>query len=238
MQRIKVMIVDKQTYFRDGLHQALSQESDLKLLDCDPSSNLITVIKAESPDVILLDIDYPSLGGVELCREIARHFPSTSVVILTPNAVAEELVEVIKSGAVAYLSKNAGIEELAETVKQASLGQYPANDIFAAIPKAAEEILKNFRDMALMGKAGQVVGAHLTFREIEVLSCIASGNTNKQIAQILQITDQTVKNHVTSILRKLNANDRAHAVAMAIRSGWITGEEDLSRWPGPKAAVR
>ena len=137
MERIKVMIVDKQTYFRDGLHQALSQESDLELLDCDSSSNLITVIETESPDVILLDIGYSSFGGVELCRKIMRRFPSTSVVILTPNPVAEELVEVVKSGAVAYLSNNAIIEELAETIRQASLGQYPANDIFAAIPRAS-----------------------------------------------------------------------------------------------------
>ena len=90
--------------------------------------------------------------------------------MLTPDPTAEELVEVIKSGAVAYLSKNAAIEELAETIRQASRGQYPANDMFAAIPMAAEEVLKNFRDMALMGEAGQVVGAHLTFREIEVLN--------------------------------------------------------------------
>ncbi len=228
MKRIKVMIADRQTYFREGLHQALSQEPDFKLLDCDPAYNLLTVVEAESPDVLLLGIDYSLAGGVQLCREIARHFPSTKVVMLTSNPTNDELVEVIKSGAVAYLSKNITIEELIETIKQASLGEYPANDMFAALPNAVDTVLKNFREMALVEETAPAISTPLTDREIQVLNYIASGNSNKQVGQILQISEQTVKNYVTAILLKLNANDRAHAVALAIRRGWITGEGDLS----------
>jgi len=230
MERIEVTIVDKETFFRSGLCQAL------EVLECDPT-HLMTVIEARSPDVILLDIDYPSLGGLELCRKIARRFPRTSVVILTPNVTAEELVEVIRSGAAAYLSKSATVEELAKAIKQACLGGYPINDIFAATPNAAKQVLKQSRDMVSIGKAAQRGDIPLSLREIQILNCIASGCSNKQIAAILQRSEQTVKNHMSSILRKLDACDRAHAVALAMRSGLIAVEEDLSALPRTKATV-
>ncbi len=236
MERIRVMIVDKQIFFRNGLCQALSGESDLELLDYDPE-NLITAVEDESPDVLLLDIDYPSLRGLRLSRRIVRHFPNTSVVMLSPNPTDEELVEVIKNGAVAYLSKNTTAEELVKTVRQVSRGEHPVDDILAAIPNAIEYVVKQLRDIALIGKAAHAIGTPLTFREMQVISYVASGKTNKEIGQILQISEQTVKSHVSSILRKLNASHRAHAVALAMRNGWIAGKEDLSEWPQAKAGV-
>ena len=237
MERIRVMIVDKQIFFRNGLCQALSGESDLELLDYDPAQNLITAVEDESPDVLLLDIDYPSLRGLRLSRRIVRHFPNTSVVMLSPNPANEELIEVIKSGAVAYLSKNSSVEELVRTIRQVSRGKCPIDDILAAIPNATAYVAKQFRGMAIRGKAAHGVGTPLTFRETQVLSYVAGGKTNKQIGHILQITDQTVKSHISSVLLKLNARHRAHAVALAIRNGWITGEEDLSEQPRPKVHV-
>ena len=237
MQRIRVMIVDKQVFYSKGLAQVLSQEPDLELLNYDTGQNLITVVEDESPDVLLLDIDYPSLRGLRLSRRIVRHFPNTSVVMLSPNPTNEELIEVIKSGAVAYLSKNSSVEELVKTIRQVSCGKCPIDDILAAIPNATAYVAKQFRGMAIMGKAAHGVGTPLTFRETQVLSYVAGGKTNKQIGQILQITDQTVKSHISSVLLKLNARHRAHAVALAIRNGWITGEEDLSEQPRPKVYV-
>lgn len=233
---IKVMIVDKHSFFKAGLRQALSREADLNVLDCEPSRNLATVIEDESPDVLLLDIDYPSLSGLGLSRRIARHFSNTKVVMLTPRPDDEELVKVIESGAVAYSSKNTTVEELVRTIRRAYLGEYPINDIFAVAPQAAEQVLKQFRNMALLqGRTAH--RAPLSVREIQVLTCIARGNSNKQIGCILQISDQTVKNHVSSILRKLAANDRAHAVVLAIQGGWIAAEEGLSEWSLPKDRV-
>ena len=238
MERIRVMIVDKQIFFRNGLCQALSGESDLELLDYDPAQNLITAVEDESPDVLLLDIDYPLLSGLRLSRRVVCHFPNTSVVMLSPNPTDEELIKVIKSGAAAYLSKNSSAEGLVKTIRQVSRGEYPINDILAAIPNATEYVVKQFRDMALMGKAAHGVGTPITLRETQTLSYVAGGKTNKEIGQILQISEQTVKSHISSVLLKLNASHRAHAVALAIRNGWITGEEDLSEQPWPKVHVR
>ncbi len=224
MNGITVLTIDKQAFFRAGVCQALSQQSDFKILDCDPSQESLDLIESNSPDVILLDIDFPTLSGLELSRNIARRHPSTRVVILSPNQDDEELFEVIKTGAVAYLNKNTTTEELVSIIRRACDGEYPINNSLIARPKVAEHVLKQFQDIVSMGKAMETITAPLTHRETQILDYISQGNSNKQIARILGISEQTIKNHVSSILRKLNANDRAHAVALAIRNGWISAE--------------
>ena len=224
MDKIKVMIIDKQAFFRAGVRQLLSQQSDFKILDCDPAQEPLELIEVDSPDVALLDIDFPALSGLELSRKIARRHPNTRVVILSPNHNDEELFEVIKTGAVSYLNKNTTVEELVSIIKRACGGEYPINDSLIARPKVAEHILKRFKDIISMGKTMETITAPVTHRETQILNYIAEGSSNKQIARILEISEQTIKNHVSSILRKLNAYDRAHAVALAIRNGWISAE--------------
>ncbi len=224
MNDITVMIIDKQTYFRAGMCQALSVQSGFKVLESDPTDDPLPSIEANSPDVILLDIDFPTLSGLGLGRKIIRHCPYSKVVMLSPNPNDEELFEVIKSGAVAYLNKNTTTEELVILIRRACQGEYPINDSLISRPKVAEHILKQFRDIVSMGKYMEMVTAPLTKRETQILNYIAEGNSNKQIANILEISEQTIKNHVSSLLRKLNANDRAHAVGLAMRNGLISTE--------------
>jgi len=176
--------------------------------------------------VLLLDIDYPSLSGLKLAQEIALHCPTTKVIILTSNPDDKQLFEIIKAGAVAYLDKSITAEELTKTIRQVSHSEYPINDSVLARPKVAKHVLRQFQSMhSNNGKTMEDIVAPLTSRETQVLNYIADGNSNKQIASILQISEQTAKNHVSNILRKLNANDRAHAVVLAIRYGWISAEE-------------
>ncbi len=223
--KIAVMVIDKQALFRAGVRQALTQQGDLEVLDGDPDENAMTLIENHAPDVVLLDIDYPSLNGLGLGRKIAARYPLTRVVLLSSDPDDQQLFEAIKSGLVAYLNKDCSTEQLIDTIKQAYNGEYPINESLTTQPKIAEHILKQFQSLASMGKALETIAAPLTPREIEILNYIASGNSNKQIANILSISEQTIKNHVSAILRKLNANDRAHAVVMAIRHGWISTEE-------------
>jgi len=226
VEKISVMVIDKQTFFRAGVCQALSEQKDLDLLDCDPNVNPLEIIEASSPAVLLLDIDYPSLSGLDLARKVVQRFPSTRVIILSSSPDDDQLFEVIKTGAAAYLGKDTTTEELVKTIKQVSRGEYPVNDSLVARPKVAEQVLRQFQEIVSMGKAMETITVPLTARETEILRYIADGNSNKQIARILQISEQTIKNHVSAILRKLNANDRAHAVVLAIRHGWISiGEE-------------
>ncbi|GAH96460.1 unnamed protein product, partial [marine sediment metagenome] len=217
--------IDEQAFFRAGVRQALSQQSDFKILDCDPAREPLELIEANLPDVALLGSDLATPSGLELGRKIARLYPNTKVIMLSPNPNDEELFEVIKTAAVACLNKNATAEELVSTIRRAFNGEYPINESLTTRPTVAKHVLKQFQDIASIGKAMEAVAAPLTHRETQILNYIAEGNSNKQIAYILEISEQTIKNHVSSILRKLNANDRAHAVALAMRNGWLLAEE-------------
>ena len=219
MDKIKVMIIDEQAFFRAGVRQTLSDQSDLEILECDPTQDVLQLVEANLPDVALLGSDLASLSGIELGRKIAQHFPNTKVIVLSPDPNDEELFEVIKTAAVACLSKRASAEELASTIRRARSGEYPINESLMTRPKVAKQVLNQFRGMA---RTLEGIAAPLTNRETQILTYVAEGNSNKEIARILAISEQTIKNHVSAILRKLNVNDRAHAVALALRSGWIS----------------
>lgn len=221
---IVVVIIDKQSFFRSGVRQALSEQAGFRVLEATPGEEALDVVEAESPQVVLLDINFPALNGLEMGRKIVRRYPNSKVVMLSPNYNDDELFEVIKTGAVAYLNKNTTTEELVSIIRRACQGEYPINDSLIDRPAVAEYVLKQFRDIVSAGKVMETITAPLTYRESQILNYIAQGNSNKQIAHILEISEQTIKNHVSSILRKLNANDRAHAVALAMRNGWIPAE--------------
>ncbi len=222
MSEVIVAIIDRSEFFKAGVHQGLSEQRDFKLVDCDPGDEPLKFIEAHAVDVVLLDIDFPISKGLELSREISRHYPNTRVVMLSSYFNDEELFETIKTGAAAYIDKRTSTADLISTIKQVSRGQYPINDSIIARPAVAERVLKQFQEMALLGLVKEKVAAPLTNREIQILSYIANGNTNKQVAYVLGISEQTIKNHISAILRKLNANDRAHAVALAIRNQWVS----------------
>lgn len=222
---VSIAIIDKSEFFRAGVRQKLSAQRDFRLIDCYPDKEPLKFIDSHSVDVALLDIDYPISKGLELGREIAKHYPNTRVIILSSHFSDEELFETIKIGAVAYIDKRTTTEELVSTIKRASRGEYPLNDSLYARPAVAERVLRQFQEVALMGLVKEKVAAPLTHREIQILSYIANGSTNKQVAHVLGISEQTIKNHVSAILRKLNANDRAHAVALAIRNQWVSVNE-------------
>ena len=221
MNKIKVMVIDEQAFFRAGVRQTLSQQPDLEIIECDPTQNALELIEANLPDVALLGSDLTSLSGIELGRKIGQYYPNTKVVVLSPDPDDEELFEVIKTAAVACLSKSATADELASIIRRARKGEYPINESLMTRPKVARQVLNQFRGM---GETMEGIAAPLTKRETQILTYVAEGNSNKEIARILEISEQTIKNHVSAILRKLNANDRAHAVALALHSGWISPE--------------
>jgi two-component system response regulator DegU len=226
MDKIKVMVIDEQALFRAGVHQILSQQPDLEILECDPTQNALEHIEANLPDVALLGSDLASLSGIELGRKIAQYYPNTKVIVLSPDPDDEELFEVIKTAAAACLSKRATAEELASTIRRAHRGEYPINESVMTRPRIARSVLNQFSGLT---RTMEGVAAPLTKRETQILTYVAEGNTNKEIAHILSISEQTIKNHVSAILRKLNANDRAHAVALALHGGWIAPEERRRR---------
>ncbi len=221
MDKIKVMIIDEQAFFRAGVRHVLSQQSDFEILDCAPNQDTLGLIEASLPDVALLGSNLAAPSGLELGRKIARYYPNTKVIMISSNPNDEELFEVVKTAIAACLSKNTTGEELAGTIRLASNGECHTNDSLIARPLVARHVLNQFQHMR---RTTEAVVAPLSHRETQILNYIAEGNSNKQIAAILQISEQTIKNHVSAILCKLNANDRAHAVVLAMRHGWISAE--------------
>jgi len=222
MNKIVVMIIDEEAFFRAGVRQVLAEQPDFEVLDCDPTDGTLEMIDNHLPNIALLGSSLGALQGLELGRKIARYYPNTKVIMMSPNPDDEELFEVIKTAAVACLSRNTAAGDLISTIRRASQGEYPINDSLITRPRVAQRVLEQFQDISSMDKAMETVIAPLTRREAQILNYVSKGNTNKQIADILGISEQTIKSHISAILRKLNANDRAHAVALAMRNGWIS----------------
>jgi two-component system response regulator DegU len=230
VDKLKVMVVDGQTFFRAGLQQALSAQPDFQVTECDPYQDPLSTIENNLIDVVLLGAELVNQDGPDLCRKITRLYPNTRVIVMSPNPDDSELFEVMKMAAAAYLGKNSSTADITDTIRRATHGEYPINESLTR-PKVAGNVLKQFQASIIPGAVDPVT-ASLTNRETEILKYIATGNSNKQIAGLLEISEQTIKNHISSILRKLNANDRAHAVVLAIKHGWISVEENAAKAAG------
>jgi two-component system, NarL family, response regulator DegU len=211
------MIIDEQPFFRAGVRQVLACEQDFEIFEANPDDNILKTVETSLPDIVLLGADLASQSGLGLSGKIARNFPTTKVIILSLNADDEEMFNAIRSSAVACLSKKTTSSDLTATIRRASKGEYPINDSIYS-PTVARHVLHEFQDDASLGED---IIVPLTHREKQILTRIAEGNSNKKIAGILEISEQTIKNHVSAILRKLNANDRAHAVVLGLRLGYI-----------------
>ena len=222
MDKISVFIVDRQTLYREGVRQALSANESMSVVgDSAPSGEALTLVEAFAPNVVLVDVDLPLLRGLDLARQITTRCPQTAVIALTSSADDDQLFQAIRSGVVAYLSKEISAEELGSAIKRIREGERPINESLLGRPRVAEQVLRQFQDLSLLGKAMETLATPLTPRETETLKYVAEGYSNKQIAHSLGISELTIKNHVTSILDMLDANDRTHAVVLALRQGWI-----------------
>jgi DNA-binding NarL/FixJ family response regulator len=181
----------------------------------------LAAIESSLPDVALVDIDTPADSGLRLARKIRQHLPNIGVIVLTSNPNDAQLFQAIKAQAAAYLSKEITADQLADAVKRTAKGEHPINESVTSHPKVAEQVLRHFQELP-WEKGAEALISPVTSREREILNYMAKGYLNKQIALALNISEQTVKNHVTSILRKLNANARTQAVVEAIKHGLIS----------------
>jgi len=137
MSKVTVMIIDEEAFFRVGVRQVLSQESDFKILDCDPNQDPLKLIDANLPEVVLLGSNLASHNGLDLGARISRFYPNTKVIMLSPNPDDEQLFQVIKTAAVACLNRNSATEELIGTIRRASRGEYPINETVMSRPRVA-----------------------------------------------------------------------------------------------------
>jgi len=218
----RVFIIDQQPLFRRGVRSSLSGLPDVEISgEGDADERALSAIELSPPDVVLLGTDVAFLDGIRLCRSIKQRLPSVAVILLAPVLEDQQLFEAIKAQAAACLSKETTGEQLVEAIARCARGEHPINDALSNRPKVAEQVLQQFYDLAREKGIAEVTSP-LTPRETEILNYMAEGYLNKQIADALSVTEQTIKNHITSILRKLNANARTQAVVIAIKKGLVT----------------
>jgi DNA-binding NarL/FixJ family response regulator len=221
-EKTKILIVDDHPLFRVGIHSILEKEDDFEVVgEADDSRSAFDAVVETSPDIILMDLSLPAPGGIETTQRIKRELPSAGIIVLAVSEDEDALFDAIKAGAAAFILKDVGPDDLVTIIRRVSIGEYLINDKVFAKPAVASRVLKEFRELAIYGQEATVIFAPLSPREVEILDNIAQGMANKQVAYALSISEQTVKNHMSSILRKLSVNDRTEAVVYAMRQGWI-----------------
>ena len=218
MSRIGVLIVDDHPLVRRGIRLALDTDRDLLVVaEAADGPAALQATDQFLPDVVLLDISLPTMSGFDVARAIKRRHPQSAVIILTMHEDDGHLFAAIRSGADAFAAKGIEIDELVRLIRYVAGGEGEGGaQVFAAA-----RLLDELRSGARRGSTEDEDYSPLSPREIEILGFVSQGMSNKEIAGILGISDQTVKNNITSILRKLHVNDRTQAVIYALRHGWI-----------------
>jgi len=209
---IRVLLADDHPLFRKGIASLLSAEPGFEVLGEAPNGR-VALEKARElmPDVILMDISMPEMNGLEATRRIKEEIPYVRIVILTVSDEDQNVFEAIKSGAQGYLLKKIEPQTLFNTLRRAVEGEAPVSGIMAT--KLLAEFSRQTR------RASQPPAPALSEREKEVLTHIAQGKTNKDIAASLSIAENTVKNHLKNILEKLHLENRVQAATYALREG-------------------
>jgi two-component system, NarL family, response regulator LiaR len=210
-----VVLVDDHDLFRAGLRNLLEDQGVRVVAEASTGREALAHVRALAPEVVLMDLNMPGMGGVEATREIARIAPLTRVVVLTISDQDGDILEAILAGACGYLLKDSSIDELMRGISAAAIGESLIS------PQIAAKVLRELRAATPVVKDAERLRTELTERELEVLRLIANGKDNAMIAAELHISAKTVKNHISSILMKLQIENRIQAAVYAVRSGIV-----------------
>jgi DNA-binding NarL/FixJ family response regulator len=201
---IRVLVVDDHPVLREGIASLLGTEPDIQLVaEAMNGRDAIEQFRKHRPDITLMDLQMPGMSGIDAMAAICGEFPDARIVVLTTYVGDVQVMRALRAGARGYLLKSFLRKDLLETIRAVHAGQKRVS------PEIASQIAEHATDDSL------------TAREIDILRLIAAGNANKEIAARLSITEETVKGHVKNILAKLGANDRTHAVTIALKRGII-----------------
>lgn len=210
MEEITVLLVDDHPLINEGLEKILSLDDSIKVVGkANDGNEAIELAIKLKPDVVVMDINMPGIDGVEACAVIKDNLPQTEIIALTVCEEEDRILQILKAGAKGYFLKDVDPESLIDAIKNVVNGQSFIH------PQIAAKVLNRFA--TLTSKQSDDVGNVLTHRELEVVQYVAKGFSNKEIAETLFISEKTVKNHITNILRKLDLRDRVQVAIWAIK---------------------
>ena len=220
--KTRIAIIDDHQLFREGIKRILEFEGDFEVVaEGSDGSEALSIVETYRPDLVLMDINMPDINGVEATKQLIEAYPDTKVVVLSIHDDENYVMRALQTGATGYLLKEMDADTLIEAVRIVAEGGSYLH------PKVTHNLIREYRRLTTE-KGGAVVKQEvrrplhlLTRRECEVLQLLADGKSNRAIGEALYISEKTVNNHVSSILQKLNVNDRTQAVVVAIKNGWV-----------------
>jgi len=222
VEQTRVLIAEDEGILRSTLGELLAREPDLQIVAlCPDGREALIESLAHRPHVVLTDLRMPKVDGIELTRQLKEKSPDIAVVILTAFDDDDNLFAALKAGAIGYVLKDASLEQIVHALHAATAGEGYLS------PGLVVRVIKEFTRIDQMARGQRKLFAQLTRREREVLELLAGGHRNKQIAAQLQLSEKTVRNHISTILGKLHVNDRTEAALLAVRHGLGAPPADL-----------
>ncbi|MDR6553616.1 response regulator transcription factor [Paenibacillus qinlingensis] len=232
-RNVHIVIADDHQLFREGVKRIINMEDDMEVIgECGDGIQVIELCNQITPDIVLMDINMPLENGVIATERLKLIFPDIKVIILSIHDDESYVFETLRKGASGYLLKDMEAESLINAIRSVVAGHAYIH------PKVTGKLINQLRRMTYLDDAGVVgtgtgvkdsalkyihnTNSPLTKREAEVLRLMAEGKSNKLIGEFLYISEKTVKNHVSSILQKMEVDDRTQAVIIAIKNGWVT----------------
>jgi DNA-binding NarL/FixJ family response regulator len=215
VETLRVLIVDDHDLFRTGLRNLLEEQGVHVAGEAGSGGEAVRAVREIAPDVVVMDLNMPGMGGVEATRHIAAIAPLTRVLVLTISDEDADVLDAIMAGACGYLLKDSSIHELLAGIDAASRGESLIS------PGIAAKVLQRVRATSAQPEIAEAIRSELSDREIQVLKLIANGTDNALIAAELCISPKTVKNHISNILMKLQIDNRIQAAVYAVRSGIV-----------------
>jgi DNA-binding NarL/FixJ family response regulator len=224
---IRVLIVEREPLFRRGLAGCLGSELSMQVVGSAASAEEGYQLADEFlPDVLLVGTTLADAPGLAAATDFRRRYPSIATIVMAGQESDDELFAAIRAGASAYCGQDIDEQKLIALIRRSATGEYVINEQLLDKPYVAARVLEQFRSATVSDLAPTSAFAPLTDRELEILKKVSDGLTNAEIGYALGISAQTVKNHVTSILRKLAVNDRTQAVVTALKRGWLSIEDN------------
>lgn len=215
LKTIRVLLVDDHPLITEGLEKILSFDDAIQVVGkANDGNQAIEIAKKVNPDVVVMDINMPGIDGIEACMRIRDMLPGTEVIALTVCEEEDRILQILKAGAKGYFLKDVETERLIDAIKNVQKGQSFIH------PQIAAKVLNSYTTLASRQNR-DFKGNDLTDRELELVKLMAKGLSNKEIATALYISEKTVKNHITNILRKLDLRDRVHVAIWAIKEKLI-----------------